>query len=240
MDRLGQRGYRVVLASRSELEGEREAARARARGRDVIALSLDVTSAESREAFSQALGSEPLGAIVSNAGIALDGFDVEVVQKTLAVNYFGATAIVRALEDRLVPGSRVVMVSSAMGALDGFDKRVRARFERPASYAAIDEALAAFEAHVRDGRETAEGWPRSAYRVSKVALNAWTRLYAEELRARDVHVNAVCPGWVRTRMGGAGASRSVREGAEGVVWAAMLPAGGPTGGFFRDGRPVPW
>ncbi len=240
VDRLGQRGYRVVLASRESLDGEREAARARARGRDVIATQLDVTSADGLRKFSDSLGPVPLGAVVSNAGVALDGFDESVVETTLAVNYFGATRLVRALEDRLVPGSRVVMVSSAMGALDGFDKRVRARFEQPKDYAAIESALAEFAELVRAGRETAEGWPRSAYRISKIALNAWTRLYAEEMRSKDVHVNAVCPGWVRTRMGGAGASRSVREGAEGIVWAAMLPKGGPTAGFFRDGKPVPW
>ena len=124
VEQLGQRGYRVVLASRDPEAGEREAARARARGRDVIAAALDVASAESIRAFSEALGPDRIDAIVSNAGVALDGFDLSVVQRTLAVNYFGATAVVRALEDRLGVGSRVVMVSSAMGALDGFDRRV--------------------------------------------------------------------------------------------------------------------
>ena len=56
----------------------------------------------------------------------------------------------------------------------------------------------------------------------------------------DIKINSVCPGWVRTRMGGEGASRSVEEGAAGVVWAATLPPNGPTGGFFRDGNPLPW
>ncbi len=239
-DRLGQRGLRVVLASRDPLDGEREAARARARGRDIVAATLDVTRPESVRAFSEAIGPEPIGAIVSSAGVALDGFDARVVEQTFAVNYFGATRIVRALEDRLARGSRVVLVSTAMGALDGFDKRVRALFEAPKDYAAIEAALAEFASLVARGRETSAGWPRSAYRVSKIAINAWTRLYAEEMRERGVLVNAVCPGWVRTRMGGAGASRSVREGAEGIVWAAMLPPDGPTGGFFRDGRRVPW
>lgn len=240
VDRLGQRGYQVILAARSAEDGEREAARARARGRDVVAEVLDVTDAASIARFAERLGEAPIDALVSNAGVALDGFDAMVVETTLAVNYFGATNIVRALEGRFRPGSRVVMVSSAMGALDGFDRRIRARFEAPGDYAAIEAALAEFRELVSAGREAMEGWPRSAYRVSKVALNAWTRLYAEEVRARGVLVNAVCPGWVRTRMGGAGASRSVREGAEGIVWAAMLPPRGPTGGFFRDGRAIPW
>ncbi|HEX6276151.1 MAG TPA: hypothetical protein VFZ53_24085, partial [Polyangiaceae bacterium] len=53
-------------------------------------------------------------------------------------------------------------------------------------------------------------------------------------------VNAVCPGWVRTRMGGAGASRSVEKGASGIVWAATLGEGGPNGSFFRDARAIDW
>jgi NAD(P)-dependent dehydrogenase (short-subunit alcohol dehydrogenase family) len=76
-----------------------------------------------------------------------------------------------------------------------------------------------------------------AYRVSKTALNALTRMLAAELpRAR---VNSVCPGWVATDMGGAG-GRPVAEGAASVIWAIDVPDDGPTGGFFRDGRPLPW
>jgi NAD(P)-dependent dehydrogenase (short-subunit alcohol dehydrogenase family) len=78
-----------------------------------------------------------------------------------------------------------------------------------------------------------------AYRISKVALNALTRMLAAELAADGVLVNAVCPGWVATDMGGPG-GRPVAEGAAGIVWAADLPDGGPTGGFFRDGRPLRW
>ncbi len=77
-----------------------------------------------------------------------------------------------------------------------------------------------------------------AYNVSKAALNAITRVLAADLPG--ILVNAVCPGWVRTDMGGAGASRSVEEGAASVLWAARLGPDGPTGGFFRDGNPVPW
>lgn len=79
-----------------------------------------------------------------------------------------------------------------------------------------------------------------AYRVSKTALNALTRILASELRGSGILVNSVSPGWVRTDMGGSDASRSVEEGADTPIWAATLPDNGPTGGFFRDRRPVSW
>jgi NAD(P)-dependent dehydrogenase (short-subunit alcohol dehydrogenase family) len=78
-----------------------------------------------------------------------------------------------------------------------------------------------------------------AYRTSKAALNAMTRILAAELRSQRILVNAICPGWVATDMGGPG-GRPVRDGAAGIVWAAELPDDGPTGGFFRDGRPIAW
>jgi NAD(P)-dependent dehydrogenase (short-subunit alcohol dehydrogenase family) len=78
-----------------------------------------------------------------------------------------------------------------------------------------------------------------AYQVTKAALNALTRTLAGELREAGILVNAVCPGWVATDMGGSG-GRPVAQGAASVVWAATLPDNGPTGGFFRDGKPLPW
>ena len=74
-----------------------------------------------------------------------------------------------------------------------------------------------------------------AYQVTKAALNALTRTLAGELLETRILVNAMCPGWVATEMGGAG-GRPVEDGAAGIIWAATLPDGGPTGGFFRDGR----
>jgi NAD(P)-dependent dehydrogenase (short-subunit alcohol dehydrogenase family) len=79
-----------------------------------------------------------------------------------------------------------------------------------------------------------------AYSMSKAALNAFTRLLAHTYSDEGVLVNAVDPGWVRTDMGGPSAPRSVAEGADTIVWLATLRDDGPTGGFFRDRRQIPW
>jgi NAD(P)-dependent dehydrogenase (short-subunit alcohol dehydrogenase family) len=79
---------------------------------------------------------------------------------------------------------------------------------------------------------------RAAYRVSKAGLNALTRTLASD--ERWLKVNTMCPGWVRTEMGGRSAPRSVEEGADTAVWLATLPDDGPSGGFFRNRRPIPW
>lgn len=79
-----------------------------------------------------------------------------------------------------------------------------------------------------------------AYGVSKAAVNMLTVQLAKELLGSGVLVNACCPGWVRTRMGGADAERSVEQGADTPVWLATLPADGPTGGFFGEREPLEW
>jgi len=89
------------------------------------------------------------------------------------------------------------------------------------------------------GSLTEMGAGTPAYATSKAALNALTRILAAELRRDRILVNAICPGWVATDMGGWG-GRPVSEGAAGIVWAALLPDNGPTGGFFRDGHPIAW
>jgi NAD(P)-dependent dehydrogenase (short-subunit alcohol dehydrogenase family) len=78
------------------------------------------------------------------------------------------------------------------------------------------------------------------YSMSKTALHALTRLLAHAGQSRNVLVNAVDPGWVRTDMGGPSAPRSVAQGADTIVWCATLPDSGPTGGYFHDRQPVEW
>ena len=89
------------------------------------------------------------------------------------------------------------------------------------------------------GSLAAMGAGAPAYQVSKAALHALTRTLAAELRSAGILVNAICPGWTATDMGGPG-GRAVADGAASVVWGVTLPDDGPTGGFFRDGRPLRW
>ncbi|BDA77640.1 short-chain dehydrogenase [Leptospira kobayashii] len=82
------------------------------------------------------------------------------------------------------------------------------------------------------------GYP--AYRISKSAINALTIIVSKETIGRNIKVNSVCPGWVRTDMGGPSAERTIEHGAETIVWAALLPETGATGKFFRDKKEIPW
>jgi NAD(P)-dependent dehydrogenase (short-subunit alcohol dehydrogenase family) len=89
------------------------------------------------------------------------------------------------------------------------------------------------------GSLTSMGGGTPAYSVSKAAMNALTRVLAAELKGTGILVNSVCPGWVATDMGGPG-GRPVPLGAARVMWAVLLDDDGPTGGFFRDDKPLPW
>lgn len=237
---LAQQGYQVVLTARDVEQAKRAAANLASAG-NVQGAQLDVTSQSSVEAFADWARTE-LGtfqALVNNAGVSLKGFDVSVVQGTLAVNFFGALRVTQALAPLVVDGGNIVMVSSGMADLGAYSPAIKARF--------LDEALSVegllalvgeFEKGVAQGVHEAQGWPSSAYRVSKAAMNALTRILARQ--SSRVRINSVCPGWVKTDMGGRGASREVDQGARGIVWAATLGPDGPSGGFFRDGKAISW
>jgi NAD(P)-dependent dehydrogenase (short-subunit alcohol dehydrogenase family) len=77
------------------------------------------------------------------------------------------------------------------------------------------------------------------YALSKLVLNGLTMKLASEVKG-DVKVNAACPGWVKTRMGGPGADVTAEQGADTIVWLATLPPSGPSGGFFRRRKKIPW
>jgi NAD(P)-dependent dehydrogenase (short-subunit alcohol dehydrogenase family) len=234
---LAAAGYRVYVTARKE-----EEARAAAEALDGVGAvaphRLDLADERSIASFRAALhdAGARIDALVNNGAVYHDRLTAESARASVTVNVLGPLRLTDALAPHLVAGARVVMVSSGMGELAGLPGEWRTRLEAPLDRTALLALLDAFVAAAgRDGHSSA-----LPYRFTKCALNVATRLLAAELAPRAIKVNAVCPGWVRTRMGGAGAPRDVQTGAKGIVWAATLPPKGPTGGFFRDGKPIDW
>jgi NAD(P)-dependent dehydrogenase (short-subunit alcohol dehydrogenase family) len=247
---LARLGHRVWLTGRDAQATEQAASGLRAQNLDVHAAALDVTDAATIGAFARRMASEPpIAALVNNAGTTFGGFDAEVAARTLDCNYRGAVRVTDALWPCLAPTAKIVMVSSGMGELDRFSPALQKRFLQPElSRAGVEELATEFVSAVARGNHSAAGFPSNAYSVSKALLNAFTRVLARELAGSSRRVNAVCPGWVKTRMGGSAAPRSLEQGASGIVWAARLGeeaddgAGdaAPNGGFFRDAKAIAW
>jgi len=214
---LAAAGHRVVLTARREAEGRAAAEKLAAGGADVRFAPLDVTAAESIRALRDMLKRDfgRIDVLVNNAGIFPDPS----------------------------PGSPEASIFEA-----GLDT-IRAGFETNtlAALRLCQELIPLMEGrgcvvNVSSGMGQLSDMNGCcpAYRLSKLALNGVTRIFADELQGTAIKINSVCPGWVRTEMGGPNATLSLEEGARGIVWAATLPADGPSGGFFRHGEQIPW
>lgn len=236
-----EKGFRVVLTSRDEKKGTEAAQDLDPAGKDVLYHALDVTKPKSISALSEDFPhlASQLDVLVNNAGVGSWGGDRRVAAHTIAVNYFGARDVADALLPFMPRGGRVVMVSSGLGELSYLGRGLQSRFADPAlTRSGLDALVSSYLSRVEAGDHKDAGWP-SSYSVSKVALNALTRILGRELAPRGIRANAVCPGWVRTDMGGRSAPRSIPVGARSIVLGAFLPEDA-TGGFYRDGKHIPW
>ncbi len=210
-----QPGIRVVLTARDEAKGSLAAKKLRDDGLEVDSLPLDVTSEDSVKRLAAGLEKKygHCDVLVNNAGVMLDPRGSRVLDSRLETWR-------ETLDTNLIGPLLLIQTLAPI--------MTRNRYGRIVNMSSGQGQLS----------DMGVGTP--AYRVSKTALNALTRTLAAELKGSGVLVNAMCPGWVKTNMGGAGAPRTVEQGADTAVWLATLPDDGPSGGFFRDRKPIPW
>ena len=212
---LAAHGLAVVLGARDASQGKAAAKALQDEGLAVDFHRLDVTSCRSIRACVAALGEKRgrIDVLVNNAGVLIDP-----------------------------RGSRFLDSK-----LDTYRDTLETNFYGPLQLAQAVVPLMKANRYGRivnvssgQGQLSDMGAGTPAYRVSKTALNALTRILSAEFHGNNILVNSMCPGWVRTGMGGESAPRSPVEGADTALWLATLPDDGPTGGFFRDRKPIPW
>ncbi len=212
-------GYRVILTSRDEDKGQQAAAELRYEidanmPGDMLFHQLDVTDSQSIQRLREFVVSNfaAMDVLVNNAAVLLDQ-NGRILQTPLDI-------------------FRVSMETNVYGPLELCQAFIPLMLER--GYGRV--------VNISSGAGQVEDMidDMTAYRLSKIALNGLTLMLADSVKGTNVLVNAGCPGWVRTEMGSPDAPRSVEQGAEGIVWLATLPDGGPSGGFFRDKQPISW
>lgn len=214
---LAKQGIKVILTSRDEAKGKAAAEKLQAEGLDVISHSLDVTNPDSIEGLAQFIKSNfgRLDILVNNAGVLLDYAESDGSVFNLKISTLQKTLETNTFAPLLLCQALVPLMKEH-------------NYGR-----VVNVSSGAGQLH-----DMSSGYP--SYRISKTALNAVTRIVANELKGTNILVNAVCPGWVKTDMGGENAPRSPQQGADTIVWLATLPDDGPTSGFFRDRKLLDW
>lgn len=215
IQQLASAGFQVFLTARDRQRGEEACRNLQRDGFSVEFLQLDVTDEDSIAQLAKELASriDHLDVLVNNAGIILDAANDSVLQVDPKV-------IVQTLE------------TNTFGPLRLTQKLVPL-LEKSSSGKVINISSGG-------GQLTDMGDWAPAYSLSKTALNAFTGMMAAALRDKNISVNSVCPGWVRTDMGGSSAPRSVQQGADTVTWLATEAPSDLTGKFLRDRKVIPW
>jgi len=219
---------KVVIGSRQKAQGEEALAKLRGAGVDAGLLEFDITKpSDYQDAYDYfASNYDRLDILVNYAGIAGGTFPgegpehraadvpLDLLRKVFETNFFAQVALTRTLLPliRKSAAGRIVNLSSILGSLN-----LHADSKSP----------------IYDAKSF-------AYDASKTALNAFTIHLAYELRDTGIKVNSAHPGWVKTDMGGSKAPLELSEGSKTSVWLATLPPDGPSGGYFHNGKPLPW
>lgn len=211
---LAARGCRVILTARNEKAGNDQTGILRMQGFDVHFCRLDVSSVSDIDRVGSDLVRqfERIDILINNAAIFIDD-----QKSALSVS---ADEIRQTLETNLIGPFALCQTF--------IPSMKKQNFGRIINISSVMGALKRMEG----------GSP--SYRISKTALNAMTRIMAAEVRGSNILINSMCPGWVRTEMGGTAAPRTLSQGADTAVWLAGLPDDGPSGKFFRDRHEMDW
>jgi NAD(P)-dependent dehydrogenase (short-subunit alcohol dehydrogenase family) len=212
---LARRGLQVVLTSRGAAKGRAAVKQLTGQGLDLDYHELDVTSASDIKALSVYVAKQfgRLDVLVNNAGVLLDPRGSRFLDSK-------AQTYRDTLDTNFFGPLQLCQALVPLMKQNGYGRIVN-----------VSSGM---------GQLFDMGNSSPAYRVSKTALNALTRIVAAEVKGANILVNSMCPGWVRTSMGGQSAPRSVEQAADNAVWLATLPDDGPSGGFFRDRKPISW
>jgi carbonyl reductase 1 len=256
------KGYSVVLACRDTSLAAKAADKLmseagvkelkRNDANPIRTVRFDLEDVASLDAAAQEVSKmypDGIDAIVHNAGFAFktdatEPFGVQA-DKTTTINYFNTKHAAQAFMPVVRDGGRVVFVASRAGYLNIIkSEELRSRFIRKgATQADIDELVKNFVSLAKEGKHRANGWPDTAYGMSKLALCAHARLlsYDTELRKRHITVNWCCPGWCKTDMAGDEAARTPEEGADTPVWLATSDeVKDHTGRFYGERNELDW
>jgi NAD(P)-dependent dehydrogenase (short-subunit alcohol dehydrogenase family) len=212
---MALRNYQVILTSRDPSKGHEAVRKLKDAGRAVLFQSLDVTDDSSVVALGHFLEKEfgRLDVLVNNAGIYLQPEDGDILSVSMAT-------LEQTLATNTIGALRLSQMAIPLMRKNHYGRLVNVSSDM--------------------GQLSHLNHTSPAYRLSKIALNVVTRMLADMTRGTDILVNSCHPGWVKTDMGGPGATRSLKQGADTIIWLATLPSGGPNGAFFKDRAQVDW
>ncbi|XP_020248837.1 carbonyl reductase [NADPH] 1-like [Asparagus officinalis] len=257
---LAGHGLFVVIAARDADRCRRAAEEIRGEGaRNVDWHRLDIEDFGSVEDFVKWVVDKFGGVdvLVNNAGVNYNigsNNSVELAEKVMAINYFGTKRMIETMIPVMKPspyGARILNVTSRLGRINGRrnrlgDASLRDQLSRDdcLSEELIDGMITKFLEQVKQGTGPLNEWPQvfTDYSLSKLAVNAYTRLMARILSERPegqkIYMNCYCPGWVKTAMTNWEGNMTPEEGADTGVWAVLLPDEPVTGKFFAERREI--
>ncbi|KAK2041076.1 carbonyl reductase [Colletotrichum somersetense] len=202
----------------------------------------DSSSISNLASFLKKEHPEGIDFVINNAGIAMQGFDSNVVKSTLACNYHGTLEATRAWIPILKPDGRIVNVASVSGSLSKYSLEIKQRFLNAQSVSEVTELMEEFTVAVEKGTHEEDGWPSAAYAVSKAGEIGMTRAIARELQEKGskLSVNSCHPGYVVTDMTRGGGTKTPDQGAQTPVHLAVADIGGATGEYWSDEKVAKW